>query len=67
MLNFLDSDWGLIRQTLVAGKGNAVPLLELVGYDAAEGRGVYRLLPVSRRVDLGARWGLQLGGTVFFQ
>ena len=66
VLNFLDGDWGLLRRTLTAGNGNAVPLLELVGYDAPNGRGVYQAVPVERRVDMGDRWHLQLGATVSF-
>ena len=66
VLNFLDGNWGLIRQTVTAGNGNAVALLELVGYDAPNGRGVYQTVPVNRRVDMGDRWHLQLGATVFF-
>ena len=48
--------------------GNAVPLMELVGYDAPNGRGVYQLVPVYRRqIDVEAsRWRLQLGGTLSF-
>jgi hypothetical protein len=68
VLNFLDGDWGLVRQTQPLDVGNAVPLLELVGYDTPNGRGVYRSTEVFRReIDVGAsRWRLQLGGTVFF-
>jgi hypothetical protein len=66
VLNFLDGDWGLIRQTVTVGTGNAVALLELVGYDAPNGRGVYQTVPVDRRVDMGDRWHLQLGATVSF-
>ena len=67
VLNFVDGDWGLVRQT-IADFGNAVPLMELVGYDAAKERGVYQLIPVYRRqIDVEAsRWRLQLGGTLFF-
>ena len=68
VLNFLDQDWGLVRQTLAGGDGNAVPLLDLVGYDAANQRGEYELFSVYRRqIDVEAsRWRLQLGGTLFF-
>jgi hypothetical protein len=43
-----------------------VGLLQLVGYDAAKGRGVCELAPVYRRqVDLEAsRWRLQLGASL---
>jgi hypothetical protein len=67
LLNFVHGSWGLIRQT-VGGDGNAVPLLQLVGYDTPNSRGVYTLLPVSRRqIDVDAsRWRLQLGATVSY-
>ena len=67
VLNFVDGDWGLVRRT-IADFGNAVPLMELVGYDVPNGRGVYQLVPVYRRqVDVNAsRWRLQLGGTLSF-
>jgi hypothetical protein len=67
VLNFIHGDWGLVRQT-VSGDGNTVPLLELVGYDTPNGRGVYQLVPVYRRqIDADAsRWRLQLGSTLFF-
>jgi Carboxypeptidase regulatory-like domain len=62
LLNLVDSDWGLVRQT-VGGLGNAVPLMELLGYDTPNGRGIYGLVPLSRRqIELDAsRWRLQLG------
>jgi carboxypeptidase family protein len=66
VLSFLDSDWGRVRQT-PADAGN-VALMELVGYDAPNGRGVYGLVPVYRReIDVEAsRWRLQLGATLHF-
>lgn len=66
VLNFLDGDWGLFRETLPHEGGHGVGLLQLVGYDAAKGRGVYELAPVYRRqVDLEAsRWRLQLGASL---
>lgn len=44
------------------------PLLELAGYDVAEGRGVYRWLrPAARAVDPeGSRWRMQLGARYVF-
>jgi hypothetical protein len=66
VLNLVDSDWGLPEQVVVGGEGHVVPLLQLVGYDEDHGRGSYRLIPVSRQVDAGARWRLQLGGAVLF-
>ena len=68
VLNFLDADWGLVRQTLPHEGGHGVGLLRLVGYDAPNGRGVYELAPVYRRqIDLEAsRWRFQLGATLSF-
>jgi hypothetical protein len=67
LLNFVDGDWGLVRQT-VGEVGNAVPLLQLVGYDTPNSRGVYTFVPVARRqIDVDAsRWRLQLGATVSY-
>jgi hypothetical protein len=55
-LHLLDDDWGVVR-------GSEDRLLELVGYDDANGRGVYRWLGPRRGVvDEGAtRWSMQLG------
>ena len=36
VLNFLDADWGLVRQTLPHLGGHGVGLLRLVGYDASQ-------------------------------
>jgi hypothetical protein len=72
VLNFLDADWGLVRQTLPGGLGfalaNKIPLLRLGGYEPANGRGVYRLLPINRRqIDANAsRWRFQLGVKLLF-
>ena len=67
VLNFVHSDWGVVRQT-VGDIGNAVGLLHLVGYDTAHSRGVYEVLDVTRReIDVEAsRWRMQLAATVFF-
>jgi hypothetical protein len=67
VLNFLDSDWGLVRQTSVAS-GNLIPLMEIVGYDASKDRGVYALVPVYRQpIDVNASgWRLQLGTALSF-
>ena len=64
-LHLLDSDWGLIRFTSTGsgtGSFGRVGLLELVGYDVEQGRGVYRVLePQFRQVDPeGSRWRLRL-------
>ena len=67
MLSFLDSDWGLVRQT-VGDVGNTVVLMDVLGYDTANGRGVYGFVPVDRHaIDVDAsRWRLQLGATLSF-
>jgi hypothetical protein len=66
VLSFLDSDWGGVRQTTKID-GN-VELMNLVGYDAHNARGVYEVLsPSVREVDVEvSRWRLQLGATVSF-
>ena len=68
MLNFLDADWGLVRQTLPHLGGHGVGLLRLVGYDAPNQRGIYEVSTVHRRqIDLEAsRWRFQLGATLSF-
>ena len=66
VLNFVNGEWGLPTQVVVGGEGHVVPLLQLTGYDEAHGRGVYRLVPVYRQVDGGARWRFQLGGALLF-
>ena len=67
LLNFVDRDWGLVRET-TSDVGNAVRLLRLVGYDTPNSRGVYEFIPVSRRqIDVDAsRWRLQFGATLFY-
>ena len=66
VLNFLDGDWGLVRET--AADLGTVPLMEFLGYDTVNGRGIYRFTPVIRReINFDAsRWRLQLGSAVFF-
>jgi hypothetical protein len=61
LLHVIDSDWGLVR-------ASDDHLLELVGYDAVAGRGVYRLLEASRGfIDRDAsRWRMQLGARYRF-
>ena len=63
VLNFINSGWGLIRQT-----GNGFEEQNLVqqnGYDAVNGRGIYALtIPTKNAVTLnsiGSRWVFQLG------
>ena len=67
VLSFLDSDWGRIRQTPTEDAGS-VPLLNLVGYDVPNARGVYEQVGVTpREIDVEAsRWRLELGVTLSF-
>src|SRR2546425_1602925 len=63
VLNFINSGWGLIRQT---GTGfEEQNLIQQTGYDAANGRGIYALaIPVKNAVSInsiGSRWVFQLG------
>lgn len=63
VLNFINSSWGLIRQT---GTGfEEQNLIQQTGYDVANGRGIYALqIPVKNAVTLnsiGSRWVFQLG------
>jgi hypothetical protein len=55
VLNLLDDDWGVRR-----GIDNN-RLLELVGYDHAHSRGIYRVLPVDQEAAEGTHWRFQLG------
>jgi Carboxypeptidase regulatory-like domain len=66
LLNFLDSDWGHVRQE-VQDFGVA-PLLGLVGYDEVRGRGVYAVEGDDRReLDQGrSRWRVQLSARYVF-
>ena len=67
VLNLLDGNWGRVRGAVeefgVPSIGNRVGLLELVGYDAARGRGVYHVLgPRPREVLVEeTRWRVRLG------
>jgi hypothetical protein len=63
VLNFINSGWGLIRQT---GTGfEEQNLIQQTGYDAANGRGIYALaIPPKDAVtinSIGSRWVFQLG------
>jgi hypothetical protein len=63
VLNFINSSWGLIRQT---GTGfEEQNLIQQTGYDVVNGRGIYsRALPVKNAVTLNSissRWVFQLG------
>ena len=67
VLNFLNSDWGLIK---VTGINEETNLIRLTGYDAVNGRGIYALnLPIKNQVtvnSLGSRWVFQLGARYAF-
>jgi hypothetical protein len=62
VLHLIDTDWGLIRGV------DDTSLLELKGYDAAAGRGIYQFLPrrtaAASYVD--SRWRMQLGARLGF-
>ena len=63
VLNFINSGWGLIRQT---GTGfEEQNLTRQVGYDAANGRGIYALGLVPQNQvtvnSIGSRWVFQVG------
>ncbi len=72
LLNFLDHDWGQVRHTMEdfggTSNGNRVSLLELVGYDEANSRGIYHVLdphPNELEVDP-TRWRMQLSARYMF-
>ena len=62
VLHLLNGGWGLIRGV------DDTPLLQLVGYDSAGARGIYRLLRrTPRAADFGgSRWRMQLGARYTF-
>lgn len=70
VLNLVNSDWGLIRETgTLSGAGTEdVALLRLRGSDAANGRNKYDVtLPGREVVNTDAsRWRMQLGARVAF-
>lgn len=61
LLNLIDSDWGLVKQTS-AFEGQQ--LVQLRGWDPLYNRGIYSLsIPIVNRVDpLASVWRIQLGG-----
>jgi hypothetical protein len=72
LLNFIDHDWGQVQQTMEESggipNGNRVSLVQLVGYDVANGRGIYHVLEPRRHeleVD-GTRWRMQLSARYTF-
>ena len=66
VLNLLDGDWG-VQRTAASFLGD-VTALRLVGYDVANQRGVYAVIPVDRKArDAEAtRWRMQLGARYTF-
>jgi hypothetical protein len=72
VLNFIDGNWGLVRRTREDNNfpdvGGRASLLELVGYDEANQRGIYTVLqPNLRRIDpVASRWRLQLSARYTF-
>jgi Carboxypeptidase regulatory-like domain len=76
VLNLLSSGWGLVRQTVdefgARVPGHEIDVLELVGYDTGNSRGIYRVLPnvLARsqnqiNPEL-SRWRLQLSARYAF-
>jgi hypothetical protein len=67
VLNLLSSRWGRYRATTTTDIPTAT-LLQLVGYDAANGRGNYQLMLPARNqiVDSASRWQVQLGARYVF-
>jgi hypothetical protein len=65
ILNLLNREWGQLRVTTPE---QSAPMLFLVGYDTAAGRGAYRLqLPGFRQIaDLASRWQLELSARYVF-
>ena len=61
-LNFFDGDWAVRRST------EGTRILRLVGYDAANGRGIYRFAArdPNLRDDEATRWRMKLGARYTF-
>jgi len=66
LLNLFDRDWG-VQRTTPSALGDP-EVLELVGYDQANQRGIYNVIPVDRNVrdDGATRWRMQLGARYTF-
>jgi hypothetical protein len=60
VLNLIRSTWGVSRDVT---SGPSVPLFQLMGWDVANGRGVYQFVAPPRDVvdETSSRWRLQLG------
>jgi hypothetical protein len=65
VLNLVNNQWGQYRATTLDPR---IPLLALVGYDAARGRGVYRLALPNRNAtqDIESRWQIVLSARYAF-
>jgi hypothetical protein len=65
-LNLFDRDWG-VQRTFDSFLGDP-EILELVGYDQANQRGIYNSFPVDRnlRDDDATRWRIQFGARYKF-
>jgi hypothetical protein len=65
-LNLFDRSWG-VQRTVASFQGDP-EILELIGYDQANGRGIYNVFPVDRNVrdDGATRWRMQLGARFVF-
>ena len=61
LLNMIDSDWGLVKQTSTF---EGQTLVRLRGWDNLNNRGIYSLsLPIVNRVDPNSSvWRIQLSG-----
>ena len=61
LLNMIDKDWGLVKQT---SQFEGQSLVRLRGWDALNNRGIYSIaLPIVDRVNTNASvWRIQLGG-----
>jgi len=65
LLNLMSPRWGRYRDVTTSP---SVQLLQLVGWDAARGRGIYRFVSPPRGVvdDVASRWRVQLGARYAF-
>ena len=66
-LNFFDRDWG-VQRTFLLDPQTQPQILELIGYDQANQRGIYNFFPPDRKArdDDATRWRMQLGARYAF-
>jgi hypothetical protein len=66
VLNLVDRNWG-VQRSAPSALGDP-EMLDLVGYDQANQRGIYNVIPVDRdtRDDEATRWRMQLGARYSF-